>query len=65
MKTKVSLRYFVSYSLQKGVFDSNLPHTPSNLISLALLLTLRLFTHFKSKIRAINWQESSKIGFTW
>ena len=32
MKTRVSLRYFVTDCLWKPFFDSNLPQTPSNLI---------------------------------
>ena len=46
IKTRVSLKYFMSYRLWKHFFDSNLPQAPSNLISLMLLITLRPFTLF-------------------
>ena len=59
MKTRFSLKYFVSY------FDSNLPQAPSNLISLIFLVTLRPFSLFQPKIRDIKWQKSLKICLTW
>ena len=46
MKTRVSLRCFVNDRLRKPLFDCNSNHTPSNLISLAILLTLRRFKLF-------------------
>ena len=46
MKTRVSLRCFVNNRLWKPLFDSNSNHTPSNLISLTTLLTLRRFKLF-------------------
>ena len=46
-------------------FDSNSPHTPSNFISLTFLVTVRSFTLFKPKIKAIEWQKSPKIILTW
>ena len=46
MKTRASLRYFVSYCLWKSFFDSSLPQTPSNLISLTFSVTLRPLTLF-------------------
>ena len=36
MKTRVSLKYFVSYCLWKVFLDFNSPQTPLNLISLKL-----------------------------
>ena len=53
MKTRVSLKYFVSYCLWKLFFDSYSPQTPSNLISLTILVTVSPFTLFYPKIRAI------------
>ena len=46
LKTRVSLRYFVSHCLWKLFFDSNLPQTPSNLRSLNFLITVSPFTLF-------------------
>ena len=70
LKTRFRLRYFVSYCLWKPFFDSifffnSVSLTPSNLISLKFLVTLRLFTLFYPKIRAIKWQKSPKICFAW
>ena len=65
MKTRASLKYFVSYCLWKLIFDSKLPQTPSNLIALTFLLILRPFTLFYLKIRAIKWPKSPKICLTW
>ena len=64
MKTRVSLKYFVSDCIWNAFFDSNLPQTPSNLISLTILVTLRPFTLFQPKIRAIKLQKSDKICLT-
>ena len=44
VKTRVSLKYFVSDCLWKPVFDSNTPQTPSSLISLTILVTLGSLT---------------------
>ena len=41
MKTRVSLRYFVSYCVSKHFFDSKSPQTTSNLFSLTVSVTLR------------------------
>ena len=65
MKTRVSLKYFVSFCLRKLFFDSNWPQIPSNLIALTFLVTLRPLTMFEPKIRAIKWQESPKFCLTW
>ena len=46
MKTRVSLKNYVRYCLWKLFFDSKSPQTPSNLISLTFLVTLRPFTLF-------------------
>ena len=53
MKTRVSLKYFVNDCLWKPFFDSNLPQTSSNLISLTILLTLKPFTLFGALITHI------------
>ena len=60
MKTRVSLRYFVSCCLWKRFFYSNSPKTPSNLVSLTFLLTIRLFALLQLKIREFKWQKSRK-----
>ena len=44
METRVSLKYFVNGCLWKHIITSNSPQTPSNLISLTILVTLRSFT---------------------
>ena len=64
-ETRVGLNYFVSHCFCKHSFDSNSPQIPSNLISLTFLVTLRPFTLFQPKVRAIKWQKSSKICLTW
>ena len=46
MKTIASLKYFVNDCLWKHLFASNLPQTPSNLISLKILVTLRPLIQF-------------------
>ena len=61
MKSRVDLKYFVNYCLRKHLFDTNSPQTPSNLIGLAVLVTLRSFKLFSAKIRAIKWQKGPKI----
>ena len=65
MKTRVTLKYFVSHILWKHFSGSNLPQTPSNLISLKILVALRPWTLFSPKIRAIKWQKSPKIILSW
>ena len=65
MKTRVSLKYFVNDCLWKHSFASNWPQTPLNLISLRILVTLKPFTQFKTKIRAIKSQKSAKICLIW
>ena len=46
MKTRVSVKYFVNDCLWKYFFVSNLLETPSNLIPLTILATLRSLTQF-------------------
>ena len=46
VKTRVSLKYFVSYSPWTPFSDFNSVQTSSNLISLTFLITLRSFTLF-------------------
>ena len=65
MKTRVSLKHIVSYCLWKLFFDSNLPQTPSNVISLKFFATLTPFKHFWLKTRTVKWQQSTKICLTW
>ena len=65
VKTRVGLKYFVNSRLLKLFFDYNLPHTTPNLIFLIFLVTLRLFTLFQPKIRAIEIEKSPKICLTW
>ena len=47
MKTRVSLKYFATDCLWKPFIDSNLHQTPSNLISLTILVTVRPSTFFQ------------------
>ena len=61
MKTRVSLKYFVSYCLWKP-FDSNSPETPSNLISLTILVTLRPFTLFNLKLEQLSCKKVLKFA---
>ena len=46
MKTRVSLKCFVSYYLWKLFVDFNLAHTPSNLCALTFLVIVGLFIPF-------------------
>ena len=46
MKTRVSLKYFVNDFLWEQFLAFKSPQTPSNLISLTILLILRPFTQF-------------------
>ena len=61
MKTRASLKYFVSYCLWKHFFDSTSPHTPSNLISLTILVTLRPFT-FNQKLEQLSSEKVLKFA---
>ena len=65
MKTRVSLKYFLNDCLWKQFFAFNSLQTFSNLISWPILVSLRPFTQFYSKIRAIKLQKSAKICLTW
>ena len=65
MKTKVNVKYFVTDCLWKHFFDSNLPQTPSNLISLIVLITISHFVLFQPKVRAIKLQKWAKIFLTF
>ena len=46
MKTRVSLKYFVTGCLWKPYFDFKLTQTPSNLVSLAISVTAIPFKLF-------------------
>ena len=65
MKTRVNVKYFASLWAWEVLFDSNSSQTPSNIYSLTFLETLRTFTLFNLKIRAIMLRKSSKIIVTW
>ena len=63
MKTRVSLKYFVTDCLWKPFLNSNLSKTPSNFqISLIILVTPRPFTLFQPKIRLIKLQNMLKFA---
>ena len=49
MKSRVSLKHFATDCLWKPSFDFNSSQTPSNLISLTILVTLKSFTLFSCK----------------
>ena len=51
--------------LWKQFFASNSPQTPSNLISLTIVVTVRSFTQLWAKIKAIKLQKGAKIWLTW
>ena len=61
MKNRVSLKYFVTACPWKHFFDYNLPQISSNLISLKIFVTLRPYTLFQLKVRAIKLQKGVKI----
>ena len=65
IKTRVNVKYFVNDCLWKQSFASDSHQTSSNLFSLTILETLRPFTLFKPKIRAIKWQKRAKTCLTW
>ena len=65
MKTRASLTNFVNDCLWKQYFASNLPQTPSNLISLTILVTLKSFTLFKLKLEQLSCKKVAKICLTW
>ena len=62
LKNGVSLKYFVTDCLWKSFFDSNSSQTSSKLISLTILVTMRLFTMFYFKIRAIKLEKTLKFA---
>ena len=53
MKTRVSLKYFVSYCLWKLFLILTRPRLLQTLYFLTFLVTLRSFTLFKPEIKAI------------
>ena len=61
IKTRACLKYFVNDCLWKQFFASNSPQTPSNLISLTIVESLRPFTRLLPKTRATKWQKSATI----
>ena len=60
MKTRVSLKYFVNNCLWKTFFDCNSPQTPSNVISLIIMVTLRSFTLFNLKLEQLSCKKKLK-----
>ena len=60
MKTRVSVRFFVTDCLWKPFFDSDLLQTSSNLISLTILVTLRLFTLFNLMVEQLSCKKGQK-----
>ena len=65
MKISVSLKYFVNGCLWKQFFAFNSLQNPSNVMTLTILVTLRLFAQFQPKTRVIKLQESAKICLTF
>ena len=63
MKVRVILKYFVNIS-GNNFFLSKSAQTPSNLIPLTILATLRAFSQFYIKIRAIKLQKKSAKTFS-
>ena len=64
MKTRVTLKYLLNDYLWKHFFHFNSPPTLPNLISLTILVTLRHFTRFQSKVRQIKLHKSAKLGLS-
>ena len=62
MKTRVSLKYFVSYSVCKLFCDSNSLQTPSNIISLTFLVTVRILTLFNLKLEQLSGKKVVKLA---
>ena len=57
-----SLKYFVNDCLWKQFFASNSPQTPSNLISLTILVTVRPFTQFILKLEQLSRKKVLKFS---
>ena len=62
MKTRVSLKYFDNDCPRKQFFASNLPQTPSSLISLTILVTQGLSHSFNLKLEQLNCKKVFKIA---
>ena len=54
IKIRVCLKYFLNDCLWKHSLAANSPQTPSDLIYLTILVTLRPFTKSQPKIRTTN-----------
>ena len=65
MKTRVSLKYFGNDCLWKCFSGSSFSQNPSKFIYLTILVILRPFTLFSSKIRAIKLKKRDNICPTW
>ena len=61
MKSRASLKYFVTDCLRKTFLDPNSTQTHSNLISSTILVSVRLLTLFQSKARAVKIEKRAKI----
>ena len=57
MEARVRIKHFVNDCLWKHIFASNLPQTPSNLISLTILVALRPFTQFYLKFQQLSYKK--------
>ena len=61
MKTRITLKHFVSYCLSKHFSNANSHKTLKKLFYLKILVTLSTFTLFQSKVLAIKLQKARKI----
>ena len=64
-KTVIRLKNFVNDCPWNHFFASNLPQTTSNTIYFNIFVTLKPFTQFQPKIKAIKLQKSYQIDLTW
>ena len=60
MKTRVCLKYIVQDRIWKQFFASNPPKVPLNLICLSILVTLRMLTPFKIKLKQLIYKKVLK-----
>ena len=65
MKTRVSLKYFVSYCLWKALFDCNSPQTSLNLISLTLLKIEGLSQSFNLNLEQLSSKKVLKFDLLY
>ena len=62
MKTTVTAKYFVNDCLWKPFVDSNSSQTPSNLISLTILVTLSLLHSFEINLEQLSCKKGLKFA---